>query len=188
MRSQLKLVITTWVVCHLVLGAVPVTSQALPVPAQESAREVQDQGATPCHAILTAPPSMPGPSGAKPANHATIPKIADSQEEPIDITARECEKAGDIYTLRGAVEIKFETWVFRGDHVTYDSTSGNAKVTGNATLDGGPRDMHIAASHGDYNIRSQTGKLYDVTGTTGARFRGSNVTLTSSTPIAFTAH
>ena len=187
MRSQLKLVITTWVVCHLVLGAVPVTSQALPVPAQESAREVQDQGATPCHAILTAPPSMPGPSGAKPANHATIPKIAVSQEEPIDITARECEKAGDIYTLRGAVEIKFETWVFRGDNVTYDSTSGNAKVTGNATLDGGPRDMHIAASHGDYNIRSQTGKLYDVTGTTGARFRGNNVTLTSSSPIAFTA-
>jgi LPS-assembly protein len=176
------------VVCHLVLGAVPVTSQALPGPAQESAQEVRDQGATPCHAILTAPPSTPGPSGAKPGNHTTAqPKIAVSQEEPVDITAKECEKAGDIYTLRGAVEIKFETWVFRGDHVTYDSASGNAKVIGNATLDGGPRDMHIAASHGDYNIRSQTGKLYDVTGTTGARFRGANVTLTSSSPIAFTA-
>src|SRR5215472_6240278 len=102
MRSQLKLVITTWVVCHLVLGAAPVISQALPVPAQDGAgaQEARDQSATPCHAILTAPPSLPGPSGAKPANHATTPKIAVSQEEPVDITARECEKAGDIYTLR----------------------------------------------------------------------------------------
>jgi LPS-assembly protein len=131
---------------------------------------------------------MPGPVGAKPGTRAAAPpKIAISQEEPVDITARECEKAGDIYTLRGEAEIKFQAWVFRGDHVTYDSASGNAKVTGNATLDGGPRDMHIAASHGDYNIRSQTGKLYDVTGTTGTRFRGSNVILTSSNPIAFTA-
>src|SRR5262249_17750616 len=89
--------------------------------------------------------------------------------------------------LRGAVEIKFETWVFRGDNVTYNSVSGDAKVTGNATLDGGPRDMHIAASHGEYNIRSQTGKLYDVRGTTGARFRGNNATLTSSNPIYFPA-
>ena len=72
---------------------------------------------------------MTGPSAAKPGNRATAPpKIAVSQEEPVDITARECEKAGDIYTLRGAVEINFETWVFRGDHVTYDSASGNAKV------------------------------------------------------------
>jgi LPS-assembly protein len=182
MRSQLQLVITTCVLCHLLPGAAQVTSQAPPATGAGSSQQLQEQGATRCHAVLTAPPKTAGNGGAR-----TTPKIAISQEEPVDITARECEKTGDIYTLRGAVEIKFETWVFRGDHVTYNSVSGDAKVTGHATLDGGPRDMHIAASHGEYNIRSQTGKLYDVTGTTGARFRGNNVTLTSSNPIAFTA-
>jgi LPS-assembly protein len=53
-------------------------------------------------------------------------------------------------------------------------------------LDGGSRDIHITASHATYNVRTRTGKFYDVTGTTGARFQGKNVTLTSSNPIAFT--
>jgi LPS-assembly protein len=115
------------------------------------------------------------------------PKAAISEEAPVDITARECEKAGEVYTLRGDVEIKFSSWSFHGDTVTYNSVSGDTSVEGNAALNGGPRDMHITASHGDYNVRSQTGKFYDVKGTTGARFRGNNVTLTSSSPIAFTA-
>src|SRR5215467_3132402 len=83
MRSQLKLVITTCVVCHLLLGASPVTSQALPGAGLESAQEAPNQGATPCHAVLTAPPSIT--AGAKPENHAgTQPKLAISQEQPVD--------------------------------------------------------------------------------------------------------
>src|SRR5262249_13281265 len=186
MRSQLQFVITAGVVCHLFLGATPVTSQALPAPA-DSAQTASTQ--TGCHLVLTSPPTVGaagGPrKGQKPAG--AKPRTVISEEQPVEITARECEKAGDVYTLRGAVEVKFETYIFHGETVTYDATSGEAAATGGARLDGGPRDMHIAASHANYNIRSQTGKFYDVTGTTGARFRGLNVTLTSSSPIAFTA-
>jgi len=149
--------------------------------------------------VLTSPPAthqaQPGPAAAANGKTATAsdqtakkanPKVAISESQPVTITARECEEAGEVYTLRGDVEITFGDNTFQGDTVTYDRASGNATVTGNATFDGGRRDMHITASHGTYNVHSQTGTFYDVKGTTGARFKGRNVTLTSSSPIAFT--
>lgn len=163
------------------MGMAPVTSQALPA----TQAETQQNGPAACHAVLTAPPTKPA-SGAKPAN-GKAPKIVISPEEPVTITAQQCEKTGEIYTLTGNVEIRLATYIFRGDHATYDHASGEATANGHVTLDGGPRDMHITASHGVYNMRSQTGKFYAVNGSTGARFRGVNVTLTSSSPIAFTA-
>src|SRR5262249_58671167 len=129
-----------------------------------------------CHLVLTSPP----PSSSKPGATAKPgpskpPRLVISEEQPVDITAQQCEKAGEVYTLTGNVEIHFADYIFHGDKVTYDHSSGDATSTGHATLDGGPRDMHIASSHGVYNIHTQTGKFYDVNGTTGARFRGLNV-------------
>lgn len=114
-----------------------------------------------------------------------MPNIAISESQPVEINARQCEKNNDTYLLIGDVEIKFTDYVFHGDMVTYDATSGEVTTTGNAALDGGSRDMHIKASHASYNVRSRTGKFYDVTGTTGARYQGKNVALTSSSPIQF---
>ncbi|HYX68584.1 MAG TPA: LPS assembly protein LptD, partial [Terriglobales bacterium] len=106
--------------------------------------------------------------------------------EPVTIKAREQEKDGDIFRLKGDVEIDFRDLVFRADEITYDSKSGLVIATGHMVLEGGPHDEHIEASHGEYNVKTQTGKFWDVVGTTGARFRGKNVTLTSSNPFAFT--
>ncbi len=194
MRSQLHFVITAAVVCHLFVGAPLVTSQAH--PQDESAQNAPAQSG-PCHVVLTAPPATRQPGPAADENGKTVPasdqvakkskpKFAISESQPVTITARECEEAGEVYTLRGDVEITFADNIFHGDTVTYDRASGNATVTGNASFDGGRRDMHITASHGTYNVHSQTGLFYDVKGTTGARLRGRNVTLTSSNPIAFT--
>jgi LPS-assembly protein len=174
------------VLCHLFLLAPLVTSQTPPTPfdgggAAQTAAEA-------CHVVLTAPPALtPGAGQKAGAPAAKAPRLAISQEQPVDITAQECEKTGETYNLRGGVRIKFGDYVFRGDTVTYSPASGDATAVGHVGLDGGRRDMHINASHGDYNVRSQTGKFYDVSGTTGARFRGTNVTLTSSSPLAFAA-
>jgi LPS-assembly protein len=196
MRSQLQCVITAGLLCHLFLVAPPLASQA-------QALSPADAGATqsapePCHAVLPAPPALSSStgSGQKPGaakrkgkgkGKAPARRAAPSQNQPVDITAQTCEQVGKIYTLRGNVKIKFGEYVFQGDTVTYDSVSGDASASGNAALDGGPRDMHITGSYGKYNVRSQTGEFHDVKGTTGARFRGTNVTLTSSSPIAFAA-
>jgi len=121
-----------------------------------------------------------------PAQGTRKPKIAISEEHPVIIDAQECEQAGKVYTLRGDAEIQFAGYDFRGDLVTYDSATGDVSAKGHISLDGGPRDIHISGSEGSYNLHSQTGKFYDVHGSTGARFKGRSVTLTSSSPLSFT--
>src|SRR6266851_2259369 len=192
MRTQLNLVITAIGLCHLFLLPSLVTSQAL---AQPDAGNQQASAAPSgnCHLVLTAPPvfqNKPASPGAKsPAEtkpQPPQPKISISESQPVEITARQCEKNNNLYLLTGDVEIKFETYTFEGDMVTYDADSVEVTTTGNAALDGGSRDIHLKASHATYNVRNRTGKFYDVTGSTGSRYQGKKVALTSSSPILFT--
>ncbi len=191
MRAQPTFVITTAVLCHLLLCAPLVTSQTLPT-GEAQAQQASQNG--PCHAVLTAPPALQKASGNPASKNSQIkagetgstPRVEISEREPIIIDASECEKNGSMYVLHGNVQILFRDYTFRGDNVTYDSESGEATSAGHAELDGGPRDIHITANRANYNVRNRTGKFYEVKGTTGARFQGKNVTLTSSSPIAFT--
>jgi LPS-assembly protein len=135
-----------------------------------------------CHLVLA---SSVVTSQLLPATQPASSAPAGRGEEVI-IKAREQEKSGDVYKLRGEVEIDFRNLVLRGDKVTYDAATGEITASGHLTLDGGPHDEHITASHGEYNARTQTGKFYDVVGTSGVRFQGHNVVLTSSNPFTFT--
>ncbi|HYX53798.1 MAG TPA: LPS assembly protein LptD [Candidatus Limnocylindrales bacterium] len=180
MRSQTILVITAGVLCHLVLLAPLLASQTL--PAQQPV-----EAGNPCHIVLTSPPTRPGQESEKAEKEAEqAKKIPISESQPVDVTANQCEKDGNNYTLRGDVEVTFGDYRFSGDTVTYNSETGELTSNGGASLSGGVRDLHITATQGTYNLKERRGKFYDVVGTTGARFRGKNVTLTSSSPIAFT--
>jgi len=88
--------------------------------------------------------------------------------------------------LHGAVEIYYETYVLKSDDATFNSDTNEVTANGHFALDGGPNDDHIRASHGTYNFALETGRFYDVTGTTGLRFRANRVILTSTAPFAFT--
>ena len=95
------------------------------------------------------------------------------------------EKIGDLYKLHGDAEIHYRNYILRADEVTYNSDTGEATVNGHFRLDGGPNDDHIQASHGTYNLTSETGRFYDVTATTGMQLRNNRVILTSTAPFAF---
>lgn len=161
MRSRQQLVITAALLCHLFVAAPVVISQALPAPAgssQSALSGVPDLGKV---------------------------HISATEGEEVTISAKQQEKQGDLYTLRGEVEIAFRDYTLAADKITYNRAAGDITAEGNLRFDGGLHDIHITASHGAYNIGAQTGKFYDVAGTTGARFKGKNVTLTSSNPLAF---
>jgi LPS-assembly protein len=167
--------------------------QAVPAPPPSSTPTAPDQKASTgertgnCHSVITAPPATAkaNESTAAPAKTTRKPRIPISEERPVIIDAQECEQAGKVYTLRGDARIQFADYDFRGDLVTYDSSTGDVSAKGHISLDGGPRDIHISSSEGTYNLHSQAGKFYDVHGSTGARFKGRSVTLTSSSPISF---
>jgi len=95
------------------------------------------------------------------------------------------EKVGDVYKLHENAEIHYRTYILKADEMTYDQNTGLATASGNVTLDGGPNDDHIRASHGTYNLTAETGRFYKVTATTGFRFHGHQAVLTSSAPFAF---
>jgi len=173
------------------------TPTATPTPA-EPAQEITPTKAPigNCHSVITSAPAVPqtaasttpaqaqGTTSAAPQGNKKV-RVPISEEQPVIIDARECEQAGKVYTLRGDVQIQFADYIFHGDLVTYDSATGDVTAKGHVSLDGGRRDIHITGSEGAYNLHSQTGKFYDVRGSTGARFKGRSVTLTSSSPLSF---
>jgi LPS-assembly protein len=106
--------------------------------------------------------------------------------EEATIKALQQEKQANIYKLRGEAEVDFRSYVLRADEMTYNSDTGEVTLTGHVILDGGPHDEHVTASHGTYNIHTDSGKFYDVVGSTGAKMRGHGVMLTSSNPFSFT--
>jgi LPS-assembly protein len=128
-----------------------------------------------CH-LLLAPPLV--------TSQLLSPTAAQGQE--VTIKALEQEKQGPVFTLRGQVEIHYRDLILYADEASYSSDSGDVTLDGHVVLDGGPNDEHIQATHAEYNLRSQTGKLQDVIGTIGVHPRTRQLLLTSPTPFAFT--
>ncbi|HZZ14788.1 MAG TPA: LPS assembly protein LptD, partial [Candidatus Sulfotelmatobacter sp.] len=166
-----RFLITAAVLCHLLLVPPLVTSQ-LPPENQERV------------------PSEAGAAAEKSAKKETPCELAAAAQKENDevntICAIQQEQEGAIYKLHGAVEIHYGSYVLRADDATYNSETKEATAVGHFALDGGPNDDHLRASHGTYNLELETGRFYDVTGTTGLRFRANKVILTSTAPFAFT--
>src|ERR1700688_442602 len=166
-----RILITAAMLCHLLLVPPLVTSQLPPA---------NNPSTTP----------RAGISGQKPDAPPTPCELAAAAQkekgEVNTICAIQQEEQGEIYKLHGAVEIHYGSFILRADEATYNSDTKEATAEGHFALDGGPNDDHIRASHGSYNLELETGHFYDVTGTTGLRFRANKVILTSTAPFAFT--
>ena len=156
MSSRTRFLITAAFVCHLLLAPSLVTSQLL----------------------SSAPASSPAQS---------LPDTPSAlKEEDVTISAITQEKIGSVYKLHGKAEIHYGVYVLRADEITYNVETGVATADGHVALDGGPNDEHIQASHGTYNVRAESGRFENVTGSIGVRMRGTRLMLTSSNPFFFT--
>lgn len=124
-------------------------------------------------------------TGSASSRTACATQAGSQDVDSITICALQQEKDGDVYKLRGNAEIHYRNYILRADELVYDSNSGEATATGHFTLDGGPNDDHIRASHGSYNLTAETGRFYDVTATTGLRLTSTRAILTSSAPFSF---
>jgi LPS-assembly protein len=87
--------------------------------------------------------------------------------EVIDMVSDKQSEHDKIYVLDGAVDITYGDREVRADHVEYDSNTGDVTATGHLVLTGGPNHEHIEASHGNFNIKTQTGRFYEVHGSVG---------------------
>ena len=173
MTVPTRFLITALFLCHQLLAFALVTSQ---LPSDNSAQSV-----------LPSPP-QPAQKPAIPASDSATPcarQAASQDSDSATICADQQEKVDAVYKLRGNAEIRYRTYILRADEMTYDSDSGQASASGHLTLDGGPNDDHLKASHGTYNLTAETGRFYEVKATTGLRFQGARAVLTSTAPFAF---
>jgi len=170
MTLRNRFVITAGVLCHLLILTPLVTSQLPPANSPSTK------------------PSANASSERKPAAPATpcARAFAEQSSSHPTICSIQQERDGDIYKLHGAVEIYYETYILKADEATFNSDTNEATASGHFALDGGPNDDHIRASHGTYNFALETGTFYDVTGSTGLRYRGNRPVLTSTAPFTFT--
>jgi LPS-assembly protein len=157
-----RLLITVAALCHLLLAPPVVTSQLL------LSRDGQQES----EQTAIAPPPAP----ANPQD----------KSEDVTIRAQKQEKDNKVFRLTGDVEIYFRSFVLRADRGTYDSETGVVTANGHVTLDGGPYEEHIKATHGTYNVKTDTGVFYNAQGTVGFKPVGTKLMLTSSNPFAFT--
>ena len=141
-----------------------------------------------CHLLLATPlvtsqlqPAKPAPKASNPAGRINM-----QSGELVTVQADQQEMIGDVFKLKGNVEVHYLNNVLKANEITFDKDTGDITATGNVEFTGGPHDEHIRATHGTYNVNTDNGRFYDVVGTTGARIKGRNVVLTSSEPFAFT--
>src|SRR5215469_2399249 len=171
MTLRTRFLITALILCHQLLAAGLVTSQLHSESDQGTSVSGQADGE-----------KTAAVEAASPCPNRAVTQLNDGTL----ICAIQQEKQGDVYKLRGDAEIHYRTYVLRADEITYDSSSGEATASGDVTLDGGPNDDHVKASHGTYNLTAETGWFYDVRATTGLRLKGNRLVLTSTAPFAFT--
>ncbi len=170
MTRRTKFLITALFLCHQILAGAVVTRQLRSeVPASDDSLSAQEEKKT----------------DDQPSTAVCGKRAASQLKDGTVICAIDQEKIGDLYKLRGDAEIHYGSYVLRADEITYNADSGEATASGHFTVDGGPTDDHIKASHGTYNVTAETGRFYDVHATTGFRFNGSRLILTSSAPFAF---
>ncbi len=171
MTLRTRFLITALFLCHQLPTAALVTSQLL--------AENSDQTAT-------SSTTKTDQKTETPAQGPCAERAAETPDKTIStICAIQQEKDSSVYKLHGNAEIYYRTYVIRADDMTYDSDTGEATATGHFSIDGGPNGDHIRATHGTYNLTAETGRFYDVTATTGFRFRGNHLVLTSTAPFAF---
>jgi LPS-assembly protein len=76
-------------------------------------------------------------------------------------------KHGPVYLLSGNVEVTYKDHLLRADTISYNEDTHDITASGHVHLSGGENDEYITASHGTYNLKTGTGRFYDVTGSIG---------------------
>jgi LPS-assembly protein len=123
------------------------------------------------HRLLTAQevatPLPPEPAFALPYPAARVVAEEPKGTKVVIESTNPQTRVGTVYTLDKDVVITYGGRVVKADHVEYDSDTGDLTATGHVLVTGGANDESIAASHGSFNINSQTGTFYDVSGSVG---------------------
>ena len=117
-----------------------------------------------------------------------VARLVQAKEEASDVTilADTQTTRGGHFTLDGSVVVTYGERTVQADHIEYDRTTGELEATGHLIATGGSNSERIEASHGSFNLKTQTGRFYDVKGSVGMQAKGTRTVYTSGNPFLFT--
>jgi len=95
-------------------------------------------------------------------------------------------KIGNRFILDDDVVLTYGDRTVRADHIEYDTETGDLTATGHLKATGGANNEIISASHGELNLKTQTGRFYDVVGSVGLKSSGRGTVYVSGNPFLFT--
>jgi LPS-assembly protein len=153
---------------------------------QLGAQEVSNQ-ATPIAGVAAELPD--GPDAAQlQAKFPEAVMLPPAEDTTTLVTEADTQsRIGNRLVLDGNVVVTFRDRRVEADHIEYDEETGDLTATGHLKATGGVNDEVITASHGTMNLRTQTGRFYDVKGSVGRKAVDRRpVVYTNSNPFLFT--
>jgi LPS-assembly protein len=95
-------------------------------------------------------------------------------------------KTGNVLAADGDVVVVYVDRRVEADHIEYDTETGELTATGHLKVSGGRNHENISASHATLNLQTETGQLYDVSGSVGVKRTASNKIYTDGDAFIFT--
>lgn len=95
------------------------------------------------------------------------------------------EQEGRKVHLRGNAEVETSEMLLQADEIDYDRDTTEALARGNVRFQHFANGEKINSDHVEYNVDEQTGKFYDVSGTSPAKIDARPGVLTTSNPFYF---
>jgi LPS-assembly protein len=95
------------------------------------------------------------------------------------------EKDGDQYHLRGNAEIRTSEMLLTADEIDYNDETKIAEARGKVRFEHYANGEKLQAERVEYNVDEETGKFWDVSGTSPAKIDARPGILTTSNPFYF---
>lgn len=135
----------------------------------------------------TARPSYLPAAAAPPSPISPIRPIRPNSLGPkqVHVQADYQESDGPKFFLRGRAEVETVDMLLKADEIDYDQDSGEAEARGHVRFEHFANGERLNAARVVYNVDEQTGKFYEVSGTSPAKIDARPGLLMTATPFYF---
>ena len=133
------------------------------------------------------PPPVPAeqPSVANPNQRLKIQRPEAPGVNDVKVNSVSQEQDGDVYHLRGNVVLETYDKKLEADEVDYNEDTKDAEARGNVRFENFTDGTKIIADHGTYNLDTETGMFYDVSGIFPTKIISRPGFLTTTNPFYF---
>ena len=131
------------------------------------------------------PPGLPPSLSANPDQKIIPPRpgAPDAQHVHIESVTQDAE--GVVRHLRGNVRLETSDMLLRADELDYNTETGDAEARGHVHFEHFVRGEKLDCDHAEYNVNTETGKFYEVSGSATSRIQARRGLLITQTPFYF---